>query len=247
MAGASTPLGAADRLCRACVDLLDIDGAAVSVLHDGSSRGTFGSSDDLSRRLDEVHFAVGEGPCIDAVRSGVPVFAPDLQDPCDERWPAFKDAVLPLGIDAVFALPVILARVNIGALDLYRHDRGRLNPAALAGGLLAAELAALPLLDLMVVGAGWHTTEPGRGQPDPDLDVRSGSGWDDLASLQRVEVYQATGMVMEALGVDAAEALVRLRAHAFAEGVSTNEIAWGVVERRVVLDRDVPTGPRWPA
>jgi hypothetical protein len=70
LAGAGGPLSAADRLCHACVELLGVDGAAVSLMYEGSSQGTFGSSGELSRRLDEFQFTFGEGPCLDAVRWG---------------------------------------------------------------------------------------------------------------------------------------------------------------------------------
>ena len=46
---ASTPLVAADRLCQGCVTLLDVDGASISLVRDGATRGTFGSSGELSR------------------------------------------------------------------------------------------------------------------------------------------------------------------------------------------------------
>jgi len=44
MAGAPSALAAADQLCVACVEVLDVDGAAISMVHRGTSRGTFGSS-----------------------------------------------------------------------------------------------------------------------------------------------------------------------------------------------------------
>ena len=72
LAGSGGALSAANRLCQACVELLEVDGAAVSLMHEGSSQGTFGSSGELSRRLDELQFTFGEGPCLDAVRWGRP-------------------------------------------------------------------------------------------------------------------------------------------------------------------------------
>ena len=54
--GAGGALSAADRLCRACVELLGVDGAAVSLMRDGTTVGTFGCSGELSRRLDELQF-----------------------------------------------------------------------------------------------------------------------------------------------------------------------------------------------
>lgn len=226
MAGADSALSAADRLCHACVELLDVDGASVSLMHDGATRGTFGSSGELSRRLDEFQFTFGEGPCMDAVEQGSPVLVANLGDPAEQRWPAFRGAVLDEGVSAVFALPVAIASSSIGALDLYRNASGSLTEKSLAGGRLAAELAALPLLDLMASDVDW------------DAAARGDDGWDQLASLERVEVYQATGMIVAAVDVDPTEALVRLRARAFATAVTASELAWAIVERRLSLDGD---------
>lgn len=216
----------ADRLCRACVDLLDIDGAAVSLMWEGASQGTFGSSDGLSRQLDEFQFTFGEGPCMDAMRDGCPVFADDLANAAETRWPAFAGSVLGLGIGALFALPINLANANVGVLDLYRRTSGALIGRSLAGGLMAADLAALPLLEMI----SSETEQPTFGQDEP--------AWDQLSSLARVEVYQATGMVMVQLGVGPAEALARLRAHAFAEGLTASRVAWSIVERELSLQSD---------
>lgn len=129
-------------------------------------------------------------------------------------------------MQAVFALPVSLASSPIGALDLFRIQPGPLSEESLDGGLWAAELAALPLLDLMTADVDWDAVGEGV------------NGWEQLASLERVEVYQATGMIIARLGVAAAEALVRLRGYAFAEGLTASEAAWAIVDRRVVLDTD---------
>lgn len=226
MAGATSPLGAADLLCQACVHLLHVDGASISINDRDTTRGTFGSSGELSRRLDEYQFTFGEGPCLDAVRDGTPVLVPDLADGADLRWPGFTGAVLDSGIHAVFALPVAIASSHVGALDLFNHTAGELSEAALAGGLLAAKLAALPLLDVMEANS--------KREEQADAEY----GWDQLASLERVEVYQATGMIMDALGIDSAEALVRLRGYAYARGMTASEVAWEIVERRVSLRDD---------
>jgi hypothetical protein len=238
MSGAVSALAAADQLCRACVDLLEVDGASISLMYDGTTRGTFGSSGELSRRLDELQFTYGEGPCLDAVRDGGPVLVEDFNDPNELRWPAFAEALLVSGVCAVFALPVAVARDHVGALDLFRRTRGPLSKEGLAGGLMAAELAALPLLDLMTADVDWDDA----GQGD--------DGWEQLSSLERVEVYQATGMIIAALGVGPAEALVRLRAHAVAHEKTASEVAWTIVEREVSLDsrewRQDPGGGREP-
>ncbi len=226
MTDAGSPLEAANSLCQACVELLQVDGASISLMHDGTSRGTFGASSDLSRRLDSLQYTFGEGPCLDAVRQGGPVLATDMSDPREQRWPAFRDAMLESGVHAVFALPVAVASSYVGALDLFRSRRGDMSNEELTGGLMAAELAAVPLLDLLTADVDWE----GAGQ--------GGDGWEQLASLERVEVYQATGMIMGATGIGPAEALVRLRARAYAHGETASELAGALVERRLVLDVD---------
>jgi hypothetical protein len=206
-------------LCHACVELLEVDGAAISVTHQGSSQGTFGSSGELSRRLDEFQFTFGEGPCIDSVRTGLPVLVPDLGDPRERRWPAYAGAVLEVGVRAVYALPTAFSSSPIGALDLYRRTPGPLSADALVGGLVAAELAALPLIEMLSKDMDWAAVADGSNTV--------------LAPLDRVEVYQATGMIMAQLGVGPDEALLRLRASAFAQGRTASEVAWAVVERKL--------------
>lgn len=219
-------LSVADRLCLACVRLLEVDGAAISVMLEGSSQGTVGSSGELSRRLDELQFTFGEGPCMDAVQRGGPVIAENLADPGEQRWPAYAGSALGLGVRAVYALPIRLANSVVGALDLYRHKPGPLQGDSRLGGLMAAELAVLPVLGLFTEGADLLAVADGD------------AAWDHLASMARVEVYQATGMVMAQLGVGPAEALVRLRAHAFANGQTASEVAWSIVGRQLSLESD---------
>ena len=67
---------AADRLCVACLPLLGVDAAAISLIDEGESRGTFGASDAAARLLDSLQFTAGEGPCLEAAQSMVPVPSP---------------------------------------------------------------------------------------------------------------------------------------------------------------------------
>jgi hypothetical protein len=72
---------------------------------------------------------------------------------------------------------------------------------------------------------------------DADWESRSQNtdNWDELASLERVEVYQATGMIVAALGVTAADALVRLRAYAIAHALTASDVAYRIVRRQMVI------------
>jgi hypothetical protein len=217
---------AADRICEACVVLLDIDAAAISLVFDGASSGTLGSSGEPARMYDELQFTLGEGPCLESVALKSPILIADLADPDDTRWPIYGPALLSHQIRGVFAMPVLVAGEHVGALDLFRAQPGHLEGDRLTGAIAAAELAGVPLLDLL----------------DDDLqaavnDPRS-NAWAELHALSRAEVSQATGMLVAQLGVEPAEALVRLRAHAYATGRSSTDVARDILDRRLKLDAD---------
>ncbi len=229
LSSAASGPDAADRICEVCVELLAVDGAAISLVHAGESRGTLGASGPLSRRLDSYQFTYGEGPCLEAARTSLPVLVPDADDPREVRWPAFSAAMLEAGVRAVFALPISIAAEGVGALDLFRVEPGRLSGQDLRGGLVAAQLACLPVLDLAEQAerrASAGVEEGGTADP-----------WQEVASLERVEVYQATGMLIAQLDVGPAEALVRLRGRAFTTGQTASEVAREILERRLSADR----------
>ena len=68
---------------------------------------------------------------------------------------------------------------------------------------------------------------------DDFLDDISDSGY---------RVYQAQGMVMIQLGITAQEALLRLRAHAFAQDQRLSAVAEDVVARRLTFGPDDSEG-----
>jgi hypothetical protein len=215
---------AADRLCAACLPLLGVDAAAVSLIDEGESRGTFGASDAAARLLDSLQFTAGEGPCLEAAHTKVPVLVPDLYAQDEPRWPAFKDAAERAGVRAVFAIPIRVGMIGLGALDLFRSVAGPLSPAQLTDSLMVADAASQILLDLI----DESSTTTGRGDPLAQ--------WAQVASLSRAEVYQATGMLMAQLGLSPAAALVRLRAYAFANELTASEVAQLITSRDLRME-----------
>ena len=215
--------GAADRLCAACVELLGVDGAALS-LASGGAFYSVGLAGTGIGPVEELQFTLGEGPCLDAVSSSAPVLAADLND--THRWPALVGALAGSGVRAVFALPVTVAGFPVGVLTLCRHRPGRLIGASATGLFLAGELAVLPLLDVM--GTDMRSAVDDVGSP----------AWDELGSMMRTEVYQATGVLIAQLGLPPGEAMVRLRAHAFASGLTISAVAYQILEHRLYIDAD---------
>ena len=206
--------------------LFSIDAAAISLVFAGVASGTLGSSGATARMYDELQFTFGEGPCLDSVALRAPVLVSDLAHADYGRWPAYAPAMLAHQIRGIFAIPVMVAGEYVGALDLFRAEPGELPGDYLAGAVLAAELAGAPLLDLMHSDLQAAVNDP------------YSSAWAELNVLSRTEVSQATGMLVAQLGVEPAEALIRLRAHAYATNRSATAVARDILDRRLQLDSD---------
>jgi len=140
--------GLAMRICRACVDGLGVDGAAISLLTASVARQTLAATDETADLLEDLQFTLNEGACMQAARTGRPVLVADLQHSSEvARWPMFAAAVIERSpVRAVFALPLQWGAVNLGVLDLYRRQPGALNSEQGQDALTTAETAALMML-----------------------------------------------------------------------------------------------------
>jgi GAF domain-containing protein len=209
--------------CEAAISLAGADGGWLSVMNDASRRALVHATDPRSAELEELQFTLGEGPGSDAFSSGSPVLVPDLgEGALRERWPGFAVAGLMAGAAAVFAFPLVLGAIQVGVLGLYRKTPGPLSPGALADVLICADTALMLLLNSRA------------GMDGDGASAQLANGWSD----DHAQVYQATGMVSAQRGVGLEEALAVLRAHAFAEDLTLDEVAASVVGRRLRLDDD---------
>jgi hypothetical protein len=152
--------------------------------------------------------------------------AADLADPDERRWPGYGPAMISHQIRGVYAVPVVVAGEYVGALDFFRAVPEALVAEQIVGMAIAAELVQLPLLDLL-------SGDLQAALVDPESDA-----WAELNALSRTEVSQATGMLMAQLNIDAASALARLRAHAYASGRSATSVARDIIDRRLRLESD---------
>lgn len=121
----------------------------------------------------------------------------------------------------MFAFPIRVGAARLGALDLYRRQPGALSDGGHADALAMADLAAEMIL-LSQAGA-----PPGRMAAEMEAGA-------DL----RYVVHQASGMVAAQLDIDVTQALIRLRAHAFATDRPLDDIAHDVVGRTLRLNPD---------
>ncbi|MFF0739518.1 ANTAR domain-containing protein [Streptomyces sp. NPDC004111] len=211
------------RLCRACVELLDVSGASISLSGGEQARTTWWSSDEVAGRLAESQYSLGDGPCQRAVALAAPVLASDLSQGQDaRRWPAFAQEAVALGVRAVYSLPLGSEAVVIGTLDLYREESGLLEGGELRHGLMASDAITYALLH-------FHSLLGGGGPGEV-------ASWLEGAEEGHDEVHQATGMLMYLLRLDPQQALARLRAHAYVHGQSVSAAARDVIERKVSFD-----------
>jgi GAF domain-containing protein len=102
---------------------------AITVRLDDKSR-TVASSDALAARADEIQYAQGEGPCLEAMRTGVVVAAPDLAT--DDRWGNYRSYALAQGVRSVLSTPMGVDGQQFGALNLYSTEAGTFDTAARA-------------------------------------------------------------------------------------------------------------------
>lgn len=141
-------------------------------------------------------------------------------------------------IRGVHAIPVVVAGEFVGALDLFRARPGPLPGDELTGAVVAAELAGVPLLDLL-------DADPQAAVADPLTHIAC------VAILQehpptrstvvpqlrsaltgRVVVEQAKGLLRQMLDVPVEDAFKLLRAYARANGEHLTDVA-----RRLMTDR----------
>ena len=216
----------ADLLCRICgaaAKALPATGVGVSVMTDSGVRGFAAASDASSQQVEELQYTLGEGPCVDAFASRRPILEAELGTNGMARWPMYAVAVHDRGVRAVFAFPLQVGTARVGVLDVFRDEPGELTDEEVAQALVFAEIALNAVLD---------------GQKDaPPGAVPKGF---DEPPVFRAEISQAQGMIMTQLGVTIAEALVRLRAYAYAEGRPLADVARDVVARKLHFDETQP-------
>lgn len=204
-------------LCRVCARALAVPGVSLMVMGDDGPAPLAWSS-EVGRRLEDIQHTLGEGPCVDAHRSGAGVSEPDLRSPQPGRWTAFGPAAVAAGAVSILSVPLRVGAVRVGALTLHGVAPGDLAHVGDGDAAAAADVAVHAI-----------------------LAAQSGAGEDRLGDDLQVltdysaAIHQASGMVSVQLGIGVGEALVRLRAHAFVTGRPLAEVSADIVARRLRL------------
>lgn len=210
----------AEGLCSACVEVLDVSGAGITVMGAGQS-GPLCVSSERMAVLEDLQYTMGVGPCQDAFHTGRPVHAPRLDLSVVALWPAFVDMARDAGIGAVFAYPLASNGAKIGVMTLYQDREGELSSGQNDDSLALARVLTETVLSLQDAA--------------PAGALAAGL---EEAVAYRAEIHQACGMVAVQLGIPPAEALARIRAHAFAGSQPVGVVAADIVARRLRLTDD---------
>lgn len=181
-----------DTFCDHCVELLGVDGMAVSLIGPGQ-RELLGCSSPEVGAIEQWQFTFDEGPALSAYTCREPV-AFVLSDPLASPWPRTAVLVREAGWEVVAGLPLMVGSRAVGAMDLYSTDERILGQDALsdASSVCRAVARALPPRERTGSSTAYSRLPP---------DV----------------VYRACRLEAERLGVSVAEAILELRIRSRAE------------------------------
>lgn len=199
-------------LCAPFLKHLPVTGVAVSMFSGTAAASLVAASDEVAGRLDELQFDLGEGPRWEALRTRLPVLVPDVHAH-PYSWPVFNKAILNTDVAAIFVFPLTLGALDLGVVELHHTKPGSLSYTDHTTAMVLSGHTA------------WHLLRRILSANSPGTDP---SEHNELMS--RREIHQATGMVLAQAGTNAAEALLLLRAHAFANEVSLRETAVAVLQ-----------------
>ncbi len=200
------------RLCAALMRGMRADAASITFLSHSPARQLLCASDERALDVEELQFAVGEGPCVSAALNREPVTVGDLHQDVTP-WPLFgaraREELSRVG--AIYAFPLVYGDRVLGSVELLCSEPHELAEEAIEQGELGARAAATalaPLYHALVVAGGLPTWAP-----------------DEVVEAHWGTTHLAVDVVVEELGVTPDLALTLMRAHAFLEGMPLSDLA----------------------
>ncbi|MEU6222117.1 GAF and ANTAR domain-containing protein [Streptomyces sp. NPDC047042] len=206
------PLHLFSRLVRTCVELLDVDAAAVMVADARGSLKTMAATSDEAAFVELLQAQTGSGPCMECYRTGEPRSVPDITAE-GERWPELATAMTDAGYRSLQTVPVRLHERPLGGLTLLGYRVGALADDDVHLAQALADSAALALMHWSI--------EPARSD---DVITRVQSA---ISAKALLEI--AKGMIAEYADVSIPEAGQLLTGYASRHRVSLAETVHALV------------------
>ncbi|WP_150307816.1 GAF and ANTAR domain-containing protein [Planctomonas psychrotolerans] len=195
--------------------LLAISGVSLAVLDGNGQREVIASSDEVSSRIEELQFELGEGPGYAVVSTGRAQQI-STQQGSGGSAPFFDAAVQDLNVATIVSLPLKSGAIVVGVATLYREGPGLLSDEDMATAGALVHWVAGPVIERAIVSAG-------REMP---------TGPETRGKLRR-EVHQATGMISVQSDTSASDAFLQLRAYAYAQDETVEVVARKVITRQL--------------
>ncbi|MGI8429907.1 MAG: GAF and ANTAR domain-containing protein [Solirubrobacteraceae bacterium] len=205
------------RLAERCVELLDCAETGLLLADAGGVLRVMASSSERSEALELLQSQNQEGPCFECFHRGAAVFSEDLGVDAG-RWPVFAPAAVHRGFWSVQAIPMRVRGETVGAMNLFRSERGRMPERDLPLGQGMADIAAGSLLQERAVREARSVTEQLQG-----------------ALSSRVVIEQAKGVLGERLGIGVDAAFAQLRGYAREHNRRLGDIARELIDGHLDL------------
>jgi GAF domain-containing protein len=183
---------------------------------------TVASSDELTLQLDELQYSDGEGPCLEALETGVPVFVTDMTT--EVRWGMYSKHANEVGVRSSVSYPLMNGDSPIGALNLYSFERAAPSVSMQARAAQIAEHAAGALALALRIAE--------HGEMIDNLRI---------ALTSRSTIDQAIGILMAQQRCDAATAFDLLRKASQGRNIKIRDVAAGILAS---VDGRAPTRRR---
>jgi GAF domain-containing protein len=194
-----------------CLELVHADGAGLLVAAGDGSLELLCATSHRTEELEVYQSQVAEGPCVDVIRTGLPVVV-DGPDEVYDRWPTVGPVIAAAGYQSVHAMPMRWRSRTVGGLNVFSRTPGRLPSSAQD---LLASLADLAMLAV---------AQPAESELPLDRRISD-------ALEGRVMVERAKGVLAQSRDLDMASAYDDLRRLALADGLTLTQAAVQVVER----------------
>jgi GAF domain-containing protein len=201
----------AEHVVSRCLEAVEpCDLASISVFEAGEIR-TVAATDEVLSKFDALQVDVGEGPCIDALRSHEALSATDLK--YDERWPTWGPEIVDdVGVRSVVCFRLFLDDDALGVLTLASRAAGAFfYDDIVTGQRLAGEAAAILATTL-------KETQLHR------------------ALEHRTVIAQATGILIERFRLEPDAALAVMRRISQNHNIKMHDVATHLVETKDLPD-----------
>lgn len=193
-----------------CMSLLSVAGVGVLLAEDGDLTVATTNS-EVGETAEHLEVELGEGPCIEALRSGAVVIVPDLRASRD-RYPKFVPRALEAGVGSIHGLPLSGRGEMVGVLNIVHTEPLDLPAADVATTQMLADVAVSYILSVRLHEESSRLAS----QLQRALDTR-------------VVIEQAKGVLAERHGEPMVDAFERLRRHARSNNRSVRDVAADVL------------------